>query len=95
MILSKNTQSLTNVKLKATLAQQEHLKKLPLPSLSETISRWLPTTLPHLNDQEYARTRELAHDFIKQAEPMQKYLQDKAARKDNWVTNSLIAFTLK
>ena len=79
-------QSLANVLVssKGTLAQQESLLKLPLPSLSETIQKWLPTTLPHLSQSEYQVTEKMALDFIKEAEPLQKFLSDRQAQTDNW-----------
>ena len=84
MLLQKTT-ARANVKSKGTLSQQDHLLKLPLPSLSDTINKWLPTTLPHLNKEEFKTTQQHAQDFIQQAEPMQKYLQDKSISQDNWV----------
>ena len=84
MLLQKST-ALANVKSKGTLSQQGNLLKLPLPSLSDTINKWLPTTLPHLSREEFQTTQQHAKDFIQKAEPMQKYLQDKSLSKDSWV----------
>merc|ERR1712241_1391914 len=81
--------SLTKVVIssKGTLSQQESLLKLPLPSLSETIEKWLPTTLPHLSNSEYQVTKQVANDFIQNAEPLQKFLSDRASQKDNWFSD--------
>ena len=56
---------------KGTLSQQDKLLKLPLPELSVTLSKWLETTKPHLSAKELERTKLMAENFIKEAEPLQ------------------------
>ena len=54
-----------------TLSQQDKLLKLPLPELSVTLNKWLETTKPHLTAKELEKTKLLAENFIKEAEPLQ------------------------
>lgn len=86
MLIQKTT-ALANAKSKGTLSQQDNLLQLPLPSLSDTVNKWLPTTVPHLTEEEFKKTHQVAQDFIKQAEPMQNYLKEKSLSKGNWVIN--------
>ena len=56
---------------KGTLSQQDNLLRLPLPELAVTISKWLETTKPHLTENEFAKTKFLAENFVNEAEPFQ------------------------
>ena len=90
MIFKQKSLTKVVISSKGTLSQQESLLKLPLPSLSETIEKWLPTTLPHLSNSEYQVTKQVANDFIQNAEPLQKFLSDRATQKDNWVSRKIL-----
>ena len=56
---------------KGTLSQQDNLLRLPLPELTVTINKWLETTKPHLTENEFAKTKFLAENFVNEAEPFQ------------------------
>ncbi|KAI8868308.1 acyltransferase ChoActase/COT/CPT [Ramicandelaber brevisporus] len=69
---------------------QKQLPKLPVPTLQETMSKYLQTVKPHLNAAEYAATEAAVTDFIKPGgvgEELQARLQAKAANPatDNWL----------
>ena len=42
-----------------------------MPELAVTISKWLETTKPHLTENEFAKTKFLAENFVNEAEPFQ------------------------
>ena len=42
-----------------------------MPELAVTISKWLETTKPHLTENEFAKTKFLAENFVSEAEPFQ------------------------
>ena len=54
-----------------------------MPELAVTISKWLETTKPHLTEKEFDKTKFLAENFIKEAEPFQDYLRQKSQEKKN------------
>lgn len=72
------------VKFSSTLSQQGKLLKLPLPSLEETIPKWMASAQPHLSSEEFQKTKNLAVNFLTEAEPLQDYLRQKAEKCDNW-----------
>ena len=73
--------------VKGTLSQQENLLRLPLPELTVTLNKWLATTKPHLTPNEFERTKILADNFIKEAEPLQDYLYQKSKKRKNWFSD--------
>ena len=75
------------VSVKGTLFQQENLLRLPLPELTVTLNKWLATTKPHLTQNEFERTKILADNFIKEAEPLQDYLYQKSKKRKNWFSD--------
>ena len=58
-----------------------------MPKLSDTLSRYLESTEPHLSAEQFQRTKEIVQAFEKSenAVKMQKYLEEKAKNEDNWV----------
>ncbi|XP_046890065.1 carnitine O-palmitoyltransferase 1, muscle isoform [Hypomesus transpacificus] len=63
---------------------QASLPRLPVPSVDDTISRYLESVRPLLDDEQYKQMEILANDFKKdQAPKLQKYL----VLKSWWATN--------
>ncbi|XP_062318285.1 carnitine O-palmitoyltransferase 1, muscle isoform isoform X1 [Osmerus eperlanus] len=63
---------------------QASLPRLPVPSVDDTISRYLESVRPLLDDEQYNQMEILANDFKKdQAPKLQKYL----VLKSWWATN--------
>lgn len=59
-------------------SKQHSLPKLPIPSVSETISRFLPTALPLAkSDEEKATLIKACEEFEGQAEELQKRLVER------------------
>jgi carnitine O-acetyltransferase len=57
-------------------AHQEELKPLPVPSLKDTVMRFLPTALPLAESEEEAETlKQACENFEKQAMPLQQRLE--------------------
>lgn len=63
------------------LTYQSSLSKLPVPTLSSTISKYLETVRPHLTAQEYAHTTAVARDFENSA--LGKELQSRLEARRN------------
>ena len=68
--------------------RQRDLPRLPVPTLEETIDRFLPTALPLAeNDEEAETLQEACQDFLEQAKPLQeRLLQRQETLKDtSWL----------
>lgn len=48
-----------------TYEAQDSLPPLPVPSLQETIDKYLQSLIPLLNEEQLERTKKIAQDFIK------------------------------
>uniref|UniRef100_A0A3P9AG60 Carnitine O-palmitoyltransferase n=1 Tax=Esox lucius TaxID=8010 RepID=A0A3P9AG60_ESOLU len=67
---------------------QTSLPQLPLPSVKETISRYLESACPLMDDEQYARMESLAKDFEKGLGPrLQWYLKLKSWWSTNYVSD--------
>lgn len=67
---------------------QKSLPRLPVPSLEQTLTKYLDILKPIANEEQYERSAELVKKF--QAEDgegkkLQEMLKRKAAEEENWV----------
>ncbi|KAF9100293.1 hypothetical protein BGX23_000056 [Mortierella sp. AD031] len=76
----------------ATLSLQHTLPKLPVPSLEETIAKYLKTIEPLTTPEELERSKTLAKDFLKPGglgQTLQQRLLDvERAAPDNWLDDT-------
>ncbi|XP_059616378.1 carnitine O-acetyltransferase [Phlebotomus argentipes] len=71
-----------------SLENPQNLPHLPVPSLKDTLLRFLATVQPHLNEEEFRRTRSLLDKFSQpggDGETLQKLLEARAGIKENWL----------
>ena len=62
----------------ALYSQQSSLPRLPIPSLKETLERFLPTALPLAKDEEEKRSLMVAAEsFVGEAAELQRRLEHK------------------
>lgn len=71
------------------LTHQEGLPKLPVPPLNQTCERYLAALEPLVSDEEMDHTRKVVQEFLKGGvgERLQKGLERRARKTDNWVDN--------
>lgn len=50
----------------------QNLPRLPVPKLEETLQKYLRTVKPHLSNEEFAVTSQLAKDFVAEGSVGQK-----------------------
>lgn len=79
---------------------QEGLPKLPVPPLKQTCERYLAILEPIVSKEELEHTRQLVQEFLKGGvgERLQKELERRARKTDNWVgiqIHSWFLFDLK
>ena len=73
-----------------TLELQNNLGNLPVPNINDTIAKFLISSKPLLNDDEFATT---AKKLLELAQPngigekLQEILLKRREEKDNWVRN--------
>ena len=73
--------------LEKTFASDELLPDLPLPSLSETLKRYLDSVKPHVTEQEFVDTKEIVNQFEKnEGSVLHQRLVDRAKGHRNWVS---------
>ncbi|TDH71464.1 hypothetical protein CCR75_001110 [Bremia lactucae] len=71
-----------------TYSFQDALPRLPLPSLKDTIQRYLKSVHPLLDSTEYEKVRRMAEDFVhKEGPKLQFYLYLKSWWSSNYVTD--------
>ena len=56
-LMTRHLTTTTQACQKGTLGRQNELKKLPVPELQDTLTKWLLTTSPHLSPVEFERTK--------------------------------------
>jgi len=85
--LASNRLYSTSEKPPKTLSLQDQLKRLPVPELKDTVSKFLITAKPHLSEEEYKTT---AKKLMQLTEPngvgetLQKILLQRKEEKLNW-----------
>lgn len=70
---------------------QASLPRLPVPTLSSTVSKYLETVRPHLTSAEFSSTQSVVKDFLEsgQAAELQKRLEARAGDPGmkNWLAD--------
>jgi len=65
---------------------QSKLPRLPVPTLDETLNRFLPTALPFCKDErERSSLHQAVRDFPTQAAVLQQRLEQRAAENSSWL----------
>jgi carnitine O-acetyltransferase len=67
------------------------LPKLPVPSLEQTVERYLATVKPIVSEAQYERTRNMLKVFGSTTGPgprLQEKLLQLREEKDNWVSSN-------
>ena len=83
MILGESENGMTSEK---TFSNDELLPPLPLPELNDSLSLYLDSVKPHLNDEEFAKTKQIVDDFKKnEGKILHERLLDRAKKRKNWV----------
>ena len=75
------------------LKYQSSLPKLPVPSLQQSLQKYLKAMQPLLNDDEYQKTLLAVEEFGKPngvGEKLQRMLEERAKIHDNWVCMFII-----
>jgi hypothetical protein len=75
----------------STFQYDEDLPSLPLPSLSNTLNKYLDTVRPHVSEEEFAHTESLVREFEHgQGKVLHEKLRQKAGQSKNWVSRRKI-----
>ena len=83
MILGESENGMTSEK---TFSNDELLPPLPLPELNDSLSLYLDSVKPHLNDEEFVKTKQIVDDFKKnEGKILHERLLDRAKKRKNWV----------
>ncbi|GIY64135.1 hypothetical protein CDAR_29921, partial [Caerostris darwini] len=73
-------------KSEKTFANDELLPSLPVPSLSQTITKYLDSVKVHVTTEEYLKTKEIAQNFQNGiGEELHAKLLKKASHERNWL----------
>lgn len=84
-----------SLKTYSTFQAEELLAPLPLPSLKETLDKYLESTKPFVDDQEYEKTRRIVQEFENGiGAKLHEILNEKALKERNWVsmTGKMVCF---
>ncbi|ELW48097.1 Peroxisomal carnitine O-octanoyltransferase [Tupaia chinensis] len=74
-----------------TFQYQDFLPSLPVPSLGETLKKYLESVKPFANEEEYKKTEEIVQKFQNGiGEKLQQKLLERAKGKRNWAREYLI-----
>eukprot|EP00127_Corallochytrium_limacisporum_P003858 Clim_evm72s153 gene=Clim_evmTU72s153 len=65
-----------------TFQYQKDLPRLPVPSLDETLDRYLSTILPLVSKENYKLTKQIVQQSLQEGSPMY-YLQDQLVKRAN------------
>lgn len=72
--------------LEKTFACDEVLPDLPLPSLRDTLDRYLDSVKPHATEDEFSKTKRIVEEFEKnEGSLLHKRLLDRTKDHRNWV----------
>lgn len=93
----KDTYVIAEGDLNSTFEEDEKLPSLPLPSLSDTLQRYLESVKPFASsDNEYQKTEKVVKAFQEGiGKVLHSKLEVRAQNERNWVSNSIIAIVLK
>lgn len=70
------------------LTNPQALPHLPVPTLSETMEKFLRTVEPHLNETEFANTRRIVRNFeTGKGRKLQELLEERARSKESWLAD--------
>lgn len=70
------------------LKYQSSLPKLPVPSLQQSLQKYLKAVRPLVNDEEFEKTSKMVREFGKKngtGLQLQKALEERAKTHKNWV----------
>ena len=72
-----------------TFSFDEILPKLPVPTLDQTLEKYLASVQPFVTKEELQRTRELCRNFKNdgQVRKLQEDLVRRGQEKDNWLSD--------
>ena len=72
--------------LQQTFAYDEELPDLPLPSLKDTLNRYLDSIKPHVTDEEFLNTKKITESFAENEGPiLHQRLVERSKTHRNWV----------
>ncbi|KAG7311587.1 hypothetical protein JYU34_002635 [Plutella xylostella] len=74
----------------AKAPQAQNLPHLPVPKLGDTLTKYLKSVRPHLNDEEFAVTSTLVKDFGAAGgigQKLQSLLEKRAEQHTNWLAD--------
>ena len=75
------------------LAKQDSLPLLPVPSLQQTMDKYLLAIKPLVDEEDYEYTKDLVKDFLKpngDGEVLHNKLLQRAKTEKNWVRQCLL-----
>lgn len=77
----------TNTAAGSTFGGESSLPKLPVPTLEETLSRYLASVKPLVSESQFLKTQEAVHQFAAsaQAQELQKRLIARRDETDSWL----------
>jgi hypothetical protein len=74
------------LKYSRTLSKQASLPRMPVPSLSSTINKYLIAIRHLLNESEYEYTKKIADEFMDGlGQQLQNFLVERSKKTENWV----------
>lgn len=74
-----------------TFQYDADLPSLPLPSLKNTLNKYLDTVRPHVSEEEFAHTESLVREFEEgQGKVLHDRLIEKAKQSKNWVSGEVV-----
>ncbi|GAB0099293.1 uncharacterized protein DMENIID0001_151450 [Sergentomyia squamirostris] len=88
LVQTTSSQRRNNSSQGKSLENPQNLPSMPVPPLKDTLHRFLTTVQPHLNDEEFRRTRSIVEKFSQpgsDGDTLQKLLEARAKLKDNWM----------
>ncbi len=80
--------SIPVLKYSRTLSKQASLPRMPVPSLTSTMNKYLLAIKHLLNENDYENTKKLVNEFIKNdglGQQLQRFLIERSKTTENWV----------
>ncbi|XP_045510869.1 carnitine O-acetyltransferase-like isoform X1 [Colias croceus] len=79
-------QLVSNYTSAKTASTTQNLPRLPVPKLNATLTKYLKTVRPFLNDEEFANTSNLVKKFASgDGQKLQTLLENRATKHQNWL----------